>query len=374
MNSEQDLRGVFEETSRSSPLSVLSPKPLPPKGMRFLFFALITSMALILVLLVVIELTLRILGIGAPVPSLNPRIFKSDPSMGVTLKADWRGVFAGVEVSTNSRGFRGPEIPSMTGIQNRILLVGDSFVFGYGLAEENTLRNHLETALKKIFPASETYVINGGVPGYNLVQDVSWTLKTGLDQMPDWIILSVVPNDLEPPLWLDAKTIPNSGDAKTWIDWIRDDPRVMELPGAKSFYLLNLVQRIVKLTLPGQRSLAKDYIHFCNETLFSTMAWPQAQAALLRLKEVVQARGVPLTIVLYPVPLNLTSAPFGPFNEKITRFCQDSGLDVLDPSGEWTEFPERRLRWHPDDLHPSGFANQLMADYLVRNSRIMSSQ
>jgi lysophospholipase L1-like esterase len=365
---------VIEEYSLSHLPSDQGKGQRLPHGIRFLFFVFLTSAFLVLSLVVISELILRLVGIGSPPPPLNPSIFRPDPSLGVVLKPDWKGVFAGVEVTTNSIGIRGPEIPSVKGSQRRILLVGDSFVFGYGLREEETLRAHLDMSLKKNFPATETCVINAGVPGYNLVQDVSWTLRIGLSLEPDWIILAIVPNDLEPPLWLDKNTQPDPGDAKNWLDWIRGDPRLFEIPGAKRFYVLSLTQRLAKVILPGQRSLAQDYFRFCNEVLFSSTAWPQAQASLLKMQTAAQSHHIPLTVVLFPVPVRLKTDPFGPFNEKIFRFCQDCSIQVLNPLEEWAEVPESRLRWHPDDLHPSGFAHQLMAEYLIRNQPHMPMQ
>jgi lysophospholipase L1-like esterase len=365
---------VFEEDALLQSQSGHDKRERLPQGTRFFSFVFLTGIILALMLAVITELVLRLSGIGSPPPPLNPLIFRPDPSLGVVLKTDWSGVFAGGEVSTNSMGIRGPAIPSLKGAQRRILLVGDSFVFGYGLREEETLRAHLGTSLKKIFPATETCVINAGVPGYNLVQDVSWTLKIGLSLEPDWIILAIVPNDLEPPLWLDKHTQPDPGDAKSWLDWIGGDPRVFEIPGAKRFNVLNLTQRLAKVILPGQRSLAQDYFRFCNEVLFSSTAWPQAQASLLRMKTTAQSNHIPLTVVLFPVPVRLKSDPFGPFNEKIVSFCQESSIQVLDPAEEWADVPETRLRWHPDDLHPSGYAHQLMAEYLIRHQPHMPLQ
>ena len=367
MNRGASTNGSVEEEMGSSLTLGKVPIETPSHPIRTLLFTLLTWVCIFLILMGVFELLLRLSGIGAPVPPLNPKIFQPDPNLGTVLKPGWRGVFAGVEVSTNSLGLRGPEIDPETGKQPRILLVGDSFIFGYGLKEEETLRSHLENKVREISPATETCVINGGVPGYNLVQDVSWTLRIGLNQKPDWIILFAVPNDLEPPIWVDPSTRPEPGDSKSWLDWIHGDPRVMELPGVRTFHLVNLIQRVAKVILPAQRSLAHDYIQFCNEVSFSTSAWPQAQSSLTKLKSVVDEQNIPLTVVLYPVPIRLTSEPFAPFCKKIADFCHQSDIQVLNPSSEWAEIPEEVLRWHTDDLHPSGEANRLMADYLVRN-------
>lgn len=374
MMRDEFTNGQIEAKESFSPTVSEVPTRVPSHHLRTLWFTLLTCVGGFWILIIFFEQILRLMGIGAPVPPLNPEIFQADSHLGAVLKPNWKGVFAGEEVSTNSHGLRGPEIVSQGDNQTRFLLVGDSFVFGYGLSEDETLRNHLEKRCGEVFPVSKTCVINGGVPGYNLVQDVSWTLSVGLNFRPAWIFLFVVPNDLEPPIWIDSSTRPGNGDSQSWLEWIDGDPRVMELPGVSHFYLANLIQRVAKVILPAQRSLARDYIHFCNEVPFATSAWPKAQSSMLKLKSVVEAMNISLTVVLYPVPIRLASEPFAPFCKKISDFCRESDIQMLNPSSEWAEIPEKVLRWHSDDLHPSGEANRLMADYLVRNLPSMAGQ
>jgi lysophospholipase L1-like esterase len=77
----------------------------------------------------------------------------------------------------------------------RIMIVGDSLTYGYGVREEETYPRQIETMLKKNFSVE---VLNLGVSGYQS-EDVSKTVKeyTPLLQ-PDLIIYGVCLNDFLP--------------------------------------------------------------------------------------------------------------------------------------------------------------------------------
>ena len=78
-----------------------------------------------------------------------------------------------VRVRTNSLGLRGPEVPDPRD-PNDLLVVclGDSIVFGIGLAEADTLPSRLQKALaeRPEFRGRPVRVINGGLPGWSSVQ------------------------------------------------------------------------------------------------------------------------------------------------------------------------------------------------------------
>ena len=73
--------------------------------------------------------------------------------------------------TTNSLGFRGPE-PKSNG-DPTIVLLGDSFLFGMGVNDDDTFSVRLAAALESEFP--DLVVHNAGVPGYS-----------GPDQLEQW--------------------------------------------------------------------------------------------------------------------------------------------------------------------------------------------
>jgi lysophospholipase L1-like esterase len=103
----------------------------------------------------------------------------------------------GVDVSTNSVGFRDREfsIEKSAG-SKRIMALGDSLVFGWGVAQDETIPKVMEQTLNKESGPCE--VINTGVGNYNTSMEVELFKSTGLAFNPDIVVLVFYVNDAEP--------------------------------------------------------------------------------------------------------------------------------------------------------------------------------
>jgi hypothetical protein len=66
----------------------------------------------------------------------------------------------------------------------RILLLGDSKVFGLGLADQDTYSNRLEQRLNREADGIIYRVINMGVPSYNTEQELIQLQSLGLSLDP----------------------------------------------------------------------------------------------------------------------------------------------------------------------------------------------
>lgn len=74
----------------------------------------------------------------------------------------------------------------------RILLIGDSFFWGYGVDDRDIISEVLQ---RKVRDSIE--VINGAVTGYATDQELLWLVEEGLKYQPDLVILGCFPtNDL----------------------------------------------------------------------------------------------------------------------------------------------------------------------------------
>ena len=98
-------------------------------------------------------------------------------------------------VTTNALGLRGADIGPKTPGTTRVLLVGDSFVFGVGLDEEHTLSARLQRMLGAAGRPSE--VLNLGVAGYSTDQEYVLFRELAERLAPDVVVLVVCDNDFE---------------------------------------------------------------------------------------------------------------------------------------------------------------------------------
>jgi lysophospholipase L1-like esterase len=77
----------------------------------------------------------------------------------------------------------------------RILFIGDSITFGWGVRHDETFAKLTEQELRERFPDVETTCINAGVPAYSLFQGWRFLETEGFDYQPDLVVAGFGPND-----------------------------------------------------------------------------------------------------------------------------------------------------------------------------------
>ncbi len=152
------------------------------------------------------------------------------PVLGFTLQKNLRDVrqfYPGqldYTVDTNSQGFRGPEWDLSPGRKN-VLILGDSFAFGWGVSLEETMGKVLERDLRRKDPAWQ--VINLAMPGWSIREALA-ALELYRERLkPVAVIYVFCPNDIDgmtPPLpdgTYDLAYHPPPGAEKIFADLIR---------------------------------------------------------------------------------------------------------------------------------------------------------
>jgi lysophospholipase L1-like esterase len=137
---------------------------------------------------VVLEITLRYFGYG------NIEIYQPDPKLYWRLRPN-QNCFTKIDhkpVHINSRGTRGPDFavpkPSQT---IRVLSLGDSRTFGWGLSDEETYSALLQTcAQPTVGPGKKVEVINAGVNAWSYPQMLVYFREYGLSYQPDIVLLA----------------------------------------------------------------------------------------------------------------------------------------------------------------------------------------
>jgi lysophospholipase L1-like esterase len=98
------------------------------------------------------------------------------------------------EVRINELGLRGREIELDSSEMTRVLVFGDSYVFGVGVDEEHLLTTHLERLLQPHFPP-RLEAVNMGVSGYSTDQELLLMKELGPRLRPKIVILVICDND-----------------------------------------------------------------------------------------------------------------------------------------------------------------------------------
>jgi lysophospholipase L1-like esterase len=150
--------------------------------------------------LVLAEIVVRI---ARPQPRLviTPGgLYTPDPPGLYRLSPGYEGrIFNRVEYSNairiNSEGLRGPEVDPDPDQATRILVIGDSFVFGVGVEDDETFTARLPEHLAGSLGSTEG--LNAGIPAFGVPDAESWLRRHGLKLEPDVVVMAVfLGNDL----------------------------------------------------------------------------------------------------------------------------------------------------------------------------------
>jgi lysophospholipase L1-like esterase len=244
------------------------------------------------------------------------------------LKPERRWLSEEAPVRTNSRGFRGAELPTSKPAGTlRIVGLGDSVMFGWGVSEDETYLRRLESSLRAAVASDGIDVLNLAVPGYNSAQEAAVFRDEALPLSPDLLLVGYVLNDAEPVLFRDG---------------------AVENPIVASSRLLQLVRDLARERLP-RRQAARE-----------------AMAAALRdMGRRAAERGIPAIFFIYP---NLVA---GEDPEIPRRIAEDSGFIYVDLYAAFEAYYRATGRGFQDvalsrtDAHPNAEGHRLMAEALL---------
>ena len=148
-----------------------------------------------IVALLISEIALRLIGLNPLyVSPERDRFWKYDSLLGWAHEPGQEGIFETPEFRTavriNENGLRDrPHSYERPNDVERILVLGDSFAWGYGVEESERFSQLLEKSLG-------VEVINAGVSGYSTDQELLWYQKEGIKYDTDLVILVIAGNDV----------------------------------------------------------------------------------------------------------------------------------------------------------------------------------
>ena len=152
------------------------------------------------VALILAELLLRLPLVKPPDPVWQAgRSYRLDPDLIYSLRPGsttvWRTDEFVERRSINRIGLRGPELKPRHSIQKRIIILGDSVVFGHGVGDDETWPAQLQALLGQ--NGREIEVLNGGVPGYGTDQSYQLFALRLRNLAPDLVLFCLYLNDVD---------------------------------------------------------------------------------------------------------------------------------------------------------------------------------
>jgi len=267
----------------------------------------------------------------------------ANPLIGHEHRPHARSFLMGVDVLTNSEGHRDREFPvARQPGTDRVVMIGDSFIEGWGVKVEETISKRLEGLFEEAGQRVE--VMNTGVGNYNSVMQVEAFLARDAKYAPDVVVLNYTFNDAEP--------IPTYGST-SWL--ARHSEATVFLMGA-----FDSLRRVAR---PVER-WEQYYLG-----LYDTPGWAAARAALHKLAVYCREHDMQLMIVNWPELHDVRDYRLGAITERIKGVATEEQVPFVDLLEAVKDQDPATLWVTPPDPHPNGKANALYASYLFPTLR-----
>lgn len=298
--------------------------------------------------LVAAELAVRALDPLDVPPSLS----RGHAERGYQLRAGYEGTTrTGVHLEINTLGMRGPEAtrekPAGT---RRVLILGDSVAFGWGIEEPQTFARRLEKQLGAAL-ACPVEVLNAGVSGYGSIEEAHYFRNEGLALAPDVVLIYHVEND-------NVIATPARGAIAAWIK-----DRVVY-----NSYLVNATAQAIRVFRWKLRARAGGGDKAAYAAL--QRSWPETPGsaesleALQQIGEAARAHGI--RAVLASHPSNADDPTLDePRNRSLRALAERVQMRFVDVSPALYAHRGEDLTVSATDGHPNARGHELIAAALL---------
>lgn len=267
------------------------------------------------------------------------------------------GILYGKEVRINSYGMRDEETTIKKPEDTfRIAVLGDSVTFGYGVSVEESYPDILEKKLQDNRVGDRKIeVLNFGVMGYGMNQNLSVLEHKVFDFEPDIVILGHHLNDI----W---------GEGTVFIA----PPLFLRFLGTHSslFSCFNkkgaLGAQKLSVTDENENKPLKEMYRANTTTGENSATWNEYKKVFEKISQISKEREVPIIIVLLPVWYRLNDDyEFKSIHEELDRTIHDAGLYSLNLAPSESVWYEDAMgyRINPRDAdHPNAKGHGKIAD------------
>ncbi len=267
---------------------------------------------------------------------------QDDEQLVYTQPVSTEVVLDGTQIQFNSLGLRGAELGASKAGQKRVLFLGDSVVFGWGVKEKRLFVNGVAERLEKATGDAWTG-INGGVCSYNTEQEGLYLEHRGFHLQPDLIVLVMIDNDVltYSDQWKAQASKPSP---------IRRLQKAM-----RSSFLYRLANHALTNGLGGISLEGEE-----RKVNPGTDGWEKNMQALARMRESCQAKGIPLAIFHF-------RWASGPWTDTFLEHAREHALPlpIGDTSTWFEDAPLTNWVNSPTDSHPNAQAHARTAKKMV---------
>ncbi|MEX2207632.1 MAG: SGNH/GDSL hydrolase family protein [Myxococcota bacterium] len=280
------------------------------------------------------------------------------------------------DVNHDAHGFRGPEIAKEKAPGKlRVLVLGDSFTYGIGVADDETFSARLEA----LDPRYE--VLNTGVNGYGTAQELLLLRDQGLALRPDVVVVVFFWNDVGNNYVRAFPRFQLSDGALVWPEPMVIEKRKSEAPKRRGWLRHSYVYRFVsdRLKIVGYRLKllfgipleTQDFV----ENAEREAAWQLTGALLREIRDQAATVAARTLVVAMPdqvqVETDVTVLGLAPVEyevqERLRAICELLGVPFVDLLPALREAYARAGEplYYPKDRHLKAPGHAIVAQALA---------
>jgi hypothetical protein len=267
----------------------------------------------------------------------------------------------GGRVTLNAQGFRGKDLsPPKGASRTRVVLLGDSIAFGYGVSDEETFAHRLEVEDNGL------EVLNLGVEGYGPGQELLLLQRTGLGANPDVVVLAVcLRNDFVDAMLRVALydgVTPRPRFELVGSDLVLDDSPVRRSAAGHALQWLSdqshLFNRASAWMPRGREAEDPGWRTRKREALLDEdYAFRLTFALVMEMEKLCRTRGIGFLVATFPNGLGYGIRP--EISERFHRSLETSGVALVDMGARFRSMGLRAAQLSIDStghLGPRGHA------------------
>ena len=260
----------------------------------------------------------------------------SNPRLGHEHVPNKSARLQNVDIRINSLGMRGDEPKAA---DTKIVFLGSSITFGWGVAEAKIYPEILEARLKTDGKSVEIY--NAGIGNYNSAREIELFFSKLEQIKPNIIILN--------SFIRDAEVIPSPKR-----NWLLENSQL-------AVTIWSRLEQL-KRKFGVEKSFQQHYKDIYADDY---AGWIEMQKAFERLSTYAQANKVRVIVTMIPDIHNLKNYPFIFIHEKTARIAQANGFEFIDFFDSFKDISDQSSLWAmPGDPHPNETGHRLMVNQL----------
>ncbi len=258
----------------------------------------------------------------------------------------------------------------------RIIVLGDSVAFGYGVDIQDTFSKQMESQLRAVARDNigpEIEVLNLGISGYNPYTEAALLRDIGVQYEPDLVIVQFCINDLnDPTLHFDVQTRLHLGAIP---DAAYPDPSLrrasLSPPGpllrlCRRSHVCSLLDRLLLASTAVEPTQAQQEAAAVPRATGTGKEWGWLADLYAEMAEVSEQIGARFAVLAFPFPSQLEGRGEHPVQQRLLELGKRGGWLTIDPLAAFQSRSSDTTELFIDWWHPTAAGHGVAARESLR--------